>query len=96
MAAEVVARKKPYDDLPDLATRLHVLLSLTGADEGMAGAVSRAREIVHATPRAFSPRQFENEVNPAAHGGSGGWPCSKSKQALGTTPATTASPLVVA
>jgi cysteine synthase len=53
--------------------RRHILraygadLVLTYADQGMAGAVARAEELLRATPGAFMPRQFENEANPEAH-----------------------------
>jgi cysteine synthase A len=40
---------------------------LTPADQGMAGAVGRARQIAQQTAGAFMPRQFENEANPEAH-----------------------------
>jgi cysteine synthase A len=40
---------------------------LTLAEEGMAGAVSRATTIARNTPRSFMPRQFENAANPASH-----------------------------
>jgi cysteine synthase A len=40
---------------------------LTPAEDGMAGAVRRAEQIARDTPRAFMPRQFENEANPEAH-----------------------------
>lgn len=39
----------------------------TPADEGMAGAISRAEELLDAHEDAFRPGQFENEGNPAAH-----------------------------
>ena len=42
-------------------------LVLTPAEQGMAGAVTRAEEIVRSTPGAFMPRQFENPQNPASH-----------------------------
>jgi cysteine synthase len=42
-------------------------LELTPAEQGMAGAVARAEEIVRATPNSFMPGQFENAANPAAH-----------------------------
>jgi cysteine synthase A len=42
-------------------------VELTPADEGMAGAVARAREICKATSRAWMSRQFENPANPEAH-----------------------------
>ena len=53
--------------------RRHILraygadLVLTYAEQGMAGAVARAEELLRATPGAFMPRQFENEANPDAH-----------------------------
>jgi cysteine synthase A len=40
---------------------------LTPADEGMAGAVARARDLVKTTARAWMSRQFENPNNPEAH-----------------------------
>jgi cysteine synthase A len=40
---------------------------LTPADEGMMGAVEKAREIVGETPGAFMPNQFSNPENPATH-----------------------------
>ncbi len=42
-------------------------LVLTPAEEGMTGAVARAEELLHATPGAIMPRQFENPANPDAH-----------------------------
>jgi len=53
--------------------RRHILraygadLVLTPADQGMAGAVARAEELLRATPGAFMPRQFDNQANPEAH-----------------------------
>jgi len=40
---------------------------LTPGPAGMAGAVSRAEEILAAVPGAFMPRQFSNPANPAIH-----------------------------
>jgi cysteine synthase len=40
---------------------------LTGAGDGMAGAVERARAIVAETKGAFMPNQFENGANPDSH-----------------------------
>ena len=40
---------------------------LTPGDEGMAGAVKRADEIIAATPGAVLAGQFDNPANPAAH-----------------------------
>ena len=42
-------------------------LVLTEAGGGMAEAVRKAESIVHATPGAFMPKQFENPHNPDAH-----------------------------
>jgi cysteine synthase A len=53
--------------------RRHILraygadLVLTHAEQGMAGAVARAEELLRSTPGAFMPRQFENEANPEVH-----------------------------
>lgn len=53
--------------------RRHILraygaeIVLTPADEGMRGAVDRARDIVKETPGAFMPKQFENMANPESH-----------------------------
>ncbi|MBX3182087.1 MAG: cysteine synthase A [Polyangiaceae bacterium] len=40
---------------------------LTPAQEGMAGAVARATELLRTTPGAFMPSQFSNPANPGAH-----------------------------
>jgi len=40
---------------------------LTSEEEGMAGAVRTAQEIVANLPGAFMPQQFENPANPEAH-----------------------------
>lgn len=50
-----------------LMSHLGAELVLTGAAEGMRGAINRAMEIFAATPGAFMPRQFDNPDNPAAH-----------------------------
>jgi cysteine synthase len=42
-------------------------LELTPAERGMAGAVSRAKELVDAIPGAVMPQQFDNEANPLIH-----------------------------
>jgi cysteine synthase A len=53
--------------------RRHILraygadLVLTPAEDGMAGAVSRAESLLRSTPGAFMPRQFDNPANPEAH-----------------------------
>ncbi len=40
---------------------------LTPAQEGMAGAVERAEQIVAETSNAFMPQQFDNPANPDSH-----------------------------
>jgi cysteine synthase A len=40
---------------------------LTPAEDGMAGAVSRATQLARETARSFMPRQFENAANPESH-----------------------------
>lgn len=40
---------------------------LTPADDGMAGAVDHAKELLKKTPGAWMSRQFENPANPDAH-----------------------------
>ena len=40
---------------------------LTPGSEGMKGAISKAREILSQTPRAFMPDQFANPANPEIH-----------------------------
>lgn len=42
-------------------------LVLTPAPQGMKGAISKAHELIEATPGAVMPQQFENEANPEIH-----------------------------
>jgi cysteine synthase A len=42
-------------------------IELTPAQQGMAGAVNRARQLLAEQPSAFMPSQFENPANPACH-----------------------------
>jgi cysteine synthase A len=42
-------------------------LVLTPAEEGMTGAVDKAKEILDTTDGAFMPQQFENPANPQIH-----------------------------
>ncbi len=42
-------------------------VELTPQKLGMAGAISRAQQIVDTTPGAWMPRQFDNPANPAIH-----------------------------
>lgn len=60
----------PEDMSPDRREILRAYgaeIVLTPADDGMAGAVARAREILKSTPGAWMSRQFENPRNPDAH-----------------------------
>ncbi|KXV32286.1 cysteine synthase [Gluconobacter thailandicus] len=40
---------------------------LTPANDGMAGAIRRAEELMETLPDAWMPSQFENDANPAVH-----------------------------
>lgn len=40
---------------------------LTPGEQGMAGAIAKAQELVKATPGSFLPGQFDNPANPEAH-----------------------------
>jgi cysteine synthase A len=42
-------------------------LVLTPAQEGMRGAIHRARELALSTPESWVPQQFDNPANPAIH-----------------------------
>ena len=42
-------------------------LILTPAEEGMTGAVARSEEVAAKIPQSFSPKQFQNQVNPEVH-----------------------------
>lgn len=42
-------------------------LVLTPAQEGMQGAIRKAKELAKKFPRAFIPQQFENPANPESH-----------------------------
>lgn len=50
-----------------LLAALGARVELTPGDEGMRGALARAKEIVDATPLAIQARQFENPANPEIH-----------------------------
>ena len=61
--------------MPDtMSVERRQLLSLFGAEviltpgqEGMAGAVKKAEELLKATPDSFMPQQFKNPANPGIH-----------------------------
>ncbi len=40
---------------------------LTAADEGMPGAIEKAKELLENTPGSFIPQQFDNPANPEVH-----------------------------
>jgi len=42
-------------------------LILTAKEQGMKGAIAKARELTESTPGAWMPMQFENQVNPLIH-----------------------------
>lgn len=42
-------------------------LILTPAEEGMSGAISRAKALVNSDPRYYMPNQFKNPANPEIH-----------------------------
>ena len=42
-------------------------IELTPAEQGMAGAIARAEQIIRTLGDAFMPQQFENPANPAIH-----------------------------
>ncbi|MCT6880136.1 MAG: cysteine synthase A [Commensalibacter sp.] len=46
---------------------LDAQVELTPGHLGMAGAITRAKEIVENTPNAWMPKQFENPINPVIH-----------------------------
>ena len=50
-----------------LLTAYGAEVMLTPGDEGMSGAVRRARELVAENPGYFTPQQFDNPANPEAH-----------------------------
>ena len=51
----------------NLLSAMGAELVLTPAEEGMAGAISKAREIAESSSESFMPMQFSNKANPEAH-----------------------------
>ena len=50
-----------------LLQHLGACLELTPGSEGMAGAISKAQEIMQSLPKAYMPNQFANPANPEVH-----------------------------
>jgi cysteine synthase A len=51
----------------DLLSILGAKLVLTPAQDGMKGAIAKARELAAATPNSWMPQQFDNPANPDIH-----------------------------
>ena len=51
----------------NLLSAMGAKLILTPAEEGMAGAIKKGREILESTKESFMPMQFSNKSNPEAH-----------------------------
>lgn len=63
----IVMPESMSEERKRLLRALGAELVLTPASQGMAGAVSKAREIAESNERAFMPQQFSNPSNPKAH-----------------------------
>jgi len=50
-----------------ILTSLGAILHLTSAQEGMSGAIRRAKELIDSSPSAIGLRQFDNPANPDFH-----------------------------
>jgi len=50
-----------------ILTTLGAILHLTPAQEGMSGAIRRAKELIDSSPSAIGLRQFDNPANPDFH-----------------------------
>jgi len=63
----LVVPEKYSREKKQVMTALGATLVSTSTEDGMPGAVKKAREIVAATPDAYLPQQFENPANPEIH-----------------------------
>ncbi|MEK7284128.1 MAG: cysteine synthase A [Acidobacteriota bacterium] len=63
----LVVPEKYSREKKQIMLALGATLVITPTEEGMPGAINRAREIAAATPGAFVPQQFENRANPEVH-----------------------------
>lgn len=63
----LVVPEKYSREKKQIMLALGATLVITPTEEGMPGAMNRAREIAAATPGAFVPQQFENRANPEVH-----------------------------
>jgi cysteine synthase A len=66
-SVRIVMPENMSEERKKLIRSLGADLVLTPADEGIAGAVRRVREIQASDPRVYVPQQFENPDNPRVH-----------------------------
>jgi len=64
---QIVMPENMSEERKKLIRALGAKLILTPANEGIAGAVARVREMAKMDPRIFVPQQFENPDNPRVH-----------------------------
>jgi cysteine synthase A len=64
---QIVMPENMSEERKKLIRALGATLILTPANEGIAGAVARVREMAKLDPRIFVPQQFENPDNPRVH-----------------------------
>ncbi len=64
---QIVMPENMSEERKKLIRALGAKLILTPANEGIAGAVTRVREMAKMDPRIFVPQQFENPDNPRVH-----------------------------